>query len=177
MGQLPRPVGAEVHVHHGIAVAHAAVDPRDHRRLDELVVLAASVGRLDRRDRVRRWQTFATDDRGVATGGAVPAAVAIHGEVATGHGRHAGRRASRGEARQEVAHEARRRPGRRVAPVEDGVHHDVPHPAAAGELGHGDQVAVDGVDAAGADEAHEMEAPTGLGSPPAGGLQDLVRGE
>ena len=53
VGQLAGPVGAEVRVDDRVAVANAAVDAVDDGRRDELVVLAAGVGRLDRRGRGR----------------------------------------------------------------------------------------------------------------------------
>ncbi len=82
MAQLAGTVGAEVHEHHGVAVFHFH-RLADGGGLDELIALATRVG---------GFQAFlggggvefglAVDDQVVGLGHAVPAVVAVHGEVA-----------------------------------------------------------------------------------------------
>jgi hypothetical protein len=47
VNQLAGPIGAEVAVHHDVAVAQPAIDPVDDARLHELVVLIPGIGRSD----------------------------------------------------------------------------------------------------------------------------------
>jgi len=83
--ELARPVGAEVDEDGAVAVFDrlAAVD---HGRLDELVVLVAGVGGFQRFGRpVGRESVPGVDDRLPCAFDAVPALVAIHGPVTSGH--------------------------------------------------------------------------------------------
>src|SRR5204862_371055 len=81
--QLPRAICPEVRVHDRVAIAEATVDAVDHRRRDELVVLAAPVRRLDRG--LRRWRAlpYPVAHRVVAASRPFPALVAIHRVVPT----------------------------------------------------------------------------------------------
>ena len=75
-----------------------AVDAVDDGRRDELVVLAARVGRLDRGGRAAARCPLAVDDRVVAALDPVPALVAIHREVAAADRRDPGVRVGRARA-------------------------------------------------------------------------------
>ena len=102
--------------------------PAMMRRLDELVVLAARVGRRERRRRVggRLRPEAAAVDHGLVPGlRALPALVAVHAVVAPADGGDARARVSAGQAGLEVREEAVRRAGRRVPPVEQAVDDDV----------------------------------------------------
>ena len=72
------------------------------------------------------------------------------------------------EALLEVGHEPVGRARRRVAAVEQGVDDDVVGAFLPRELGDGDGVAVDRVDAAGADQADQVQATARLGRAPDG---------
>ena len=82
---LPRAVGAKVHEHDDVAVAHLrrTVCAGDHGRPDELIRFAACVGGLERRfrRRSREWSD-AVDEELVSGRHALPALVAVHGVVA-----------------------------------------------------------------------------------------------
>ena len=82
-GELARAVGAEVHEHHRVAVAHRRA-AADHGRRDELVVLAARIGRAQARPahRRRRARLSASTIASQARAHAVPALVAVHRVVA-----------------------------------------------------------------------------------------------
>ena len=95
--------------------------------------------------------------------GALPALVAVHAVVAAADHGDAGARVSRREARLEVGDEAVRRAGRRVATVEQPVDDDVPGAGSWASSRDGHRVAIDGVHAAGADEADEVQARAALG--------------
>ena len=85
VGQLAGAVGAEVEVDDDVAVADATVHAGDERRPDELVVLAARVGRRERGGRVGRRlrpEAAAVDHRVVPGLRALPALVAVHAVVA-----------------------------------------------------------------------------------------------
>ena len=152
----------------GVAIADEAVDAVNDRRRDELVGLAAGVRLLDCSDGRRRVPSLAVDDRVVAALRPLPARVAVHRPVAP---------ADRGDPRVgmrgrqpslEVGDVAQRRGRRRVAAVEQGVDPDVPDTLTGGELDEGDEVAVVGVDAAGADQADDVEPPVVARGTPAG---------
>ena len=170
MRELARSVGAVVAVDERIAVADGAVDPIDDGGLDELVVLAPFVRRLDGCERGRSLQSHAVDDRVVAALRPVPALVAVHRVVAATDARDARVRVDLGEPRLEVRHEHVRRSRRRVPAVEQGVNADLGHAAAGREIGDGHEMAVGGVDAAGPDQAQEVESAAGSGRP-IGGLE------
>ncbi len=132
-GDLTHPVRPEVQPQHRVAGA----DPRlvaDGRRLDELVGLAALIGRLH-----GLWRGLgvmvgaAVDEQVVGSLEAVPALVAVHREVpADDRADTAG--AGPGHPLLHTRQEAGARVGRRVAPVGEGVHDQVGHLQLRGEV-------------------------------------------
>src|SRR5207249_7324415 len=141
-----------------VAVTDTAVDAVDDRRRDELIVLAAGVGRLDRRRSGRRALPHPMDDRVVAARRALPALVAVHGVVAAADRRDPGIRMGGRETRLEIPYESQGRAWRRVAAVEKSVNADLGDAVPGSQLGEGDEVAVVGVDAARSDQAHDVQA-------------------
>ncbi len=168
VGQLARPVGAEVGMDDRVARADGTVHAVDHGGGHELVVLAAGVGGLDGGDRVGCVLPHPVDDRVVAPLDPVPAAVAVHRPVATADRRDPRVRVRDSQAGLEVGDEAERRARRRVATVEQRVDADRGHTLSRGQLGERDEVPVVGVDAARADEADQVEPPVGPGRARAG---------
>ena len=107
---------------------------------------------------------LAARHRPVDAGDAVPAVVAVHGVVAAGDGGDLGGSLAadlRG-ARQQLGHIVLRAGGRGVAPIGEGVDVDAarPHRVAASPQA-GVEVALVGVDAAGADQAAEVQLASG----------------
>ena len=156
--ELARPIRPEVGMDDRVAVAHEAVDPLDHRRPHELVVLAALVGRFDGGNGRRRALPHPVDDRVVALLDPLPPVVAIHGVVAPADRRDPGVGVGGGEPSLEVREECDRRAGRRVPAVEERMDAHRRNPLQRGQLGERDEVAVVGVDAARPDEADDVEA-------------------
>ena len=152
VGELPRAVGAEVDVDDRVTVVERAVHAVDHGRREELVGLAAGVAGLDGRGRRRGVLPHPEHDGVVAALDAVPALVAVHRPVAAADGRDAGIGVDGGEPRLEVPHEPEPRAGRRVAAVEQRMDAHGRDAEPRGELHERDEVAVVGVDAAGADQ-------------------------
>ena len=115
------------------------------------------VGIGDRLGRGARAEAGAVDDRVVRALRPVPAAIAVHRPVAAGDARDGGAPA---EARLELRQEGVGGTRRRVAAVGERVEaNPVGREAAtSGELDHRDDVLVDGVDAAGSDEPHQVQA-------------------
>jgi hypothetical protein len=114
-----RTVGAEIRKQQHIAIGHAFI-VADHRGQHELVTRVLLVGRFDRVLRRAREFAFRFDDGGIGLRHAVPAHVAIHGEVAS---RNCGD-AHAGEPFDLVLKQAeisQRASGRRIAAVEKGM--------------------------------------------------------
>jgi hypothetical protein len=142
VGELARPVGAEVAVEHGVAVGDGSVvDAVDHGRDDELVVLPARIAGLDGGHGRRCVEVGdAVDDGVVALAGPLPALVAIHGVVAAADRGDLRVRMDRGEALLQIRHELDGGSRRSVAAVQEPVDADALHALASGQLGHGDQM-------------------------------------
>ncbi len=163
VGQLACAIGPEVGMDDRLAI----LDPpevSDDRRHDELIVLAPRVRSLDRRPGVRRTLAHPMDDGVVPALDSFPAGVAIHRVVATADRGDRGIRMSDGQPLLQVRDEPERGPRRRVAAVEQGVDAHRRDPLAGGEFDQRHQVAVVGVDAAGSDEADQVERPCRLSS-------------
>ena len=139
-----------------------AVHALDDRGLDELVVLAARVG--GREGGLRRLAAGSVSSR--CRGPWRRTRPWCAPSACRGPCRSSGRRSwrsGRRDARRvrrclEVGDEAVGRAGRRVAAVEQAVDDEVGHAGLAGQLGDGHGVAVGRMDAAGADEAHQVQA-------------------
>jgi hypothetical protein len=152
---LPHPIGAVVEAEHAVA----GPDPgraRDHARRYELVRLTGLVRLPDGGERIRRRAAHAVHHRVVRDLGALPALVAVHRVVAAHHRRDDGAAAVLAEQIHELLHEAEPRLRRSVAPVEPCVdcHRQVVEVA---EHDGGDQVLIERVHAAVADQAKEVE--------------------
>ena len=144
----------------------------DRRGLDELVGLVALVSGAHRLDAaVGVVLGTPVHEHVVGLLGALPALVAIHRPIAPDDGAHA-RAAALLAPLLHLLEKAGARVGQRVAPVGEGVHHDV----VGGLRRHRDQrleVVPPGVHAAVGDEADEVHARRVLH----GGPQDVVVGE
>ena len=135
----------------------------DDQRLDELVGLAPLVGRLDREHRVLDRRAGAVHHGVVGQPGPLPAPVAVHREVAAAERRDV--HPAPGDpahVQQQRAHHlgAERRARRRGRRGSRGSRcwHLVPH----AELDAGEQVPVEGVHAAGAEQADQVQRAAGL---------------
>ena len=163
-GQLAGAVGAEVHEHHGVTVFDT-YRLANAGGLDELVALAALVGGDQAVHRVvGAVLGLAVDDQLVGLLHAVPAVVAVHGEVAADQ---AGDTAltQAGEGGLEQFDGALRALRRGVAAVEEGVQVDFLGAALSRQLGHGDQmilVAVHATVGKQAEDVHRLAGTYGL---------------
>ncbi len=119
---LPHAVGAEIRRHQPVAVRHASIGG-DRGRLDELVALAACVGRLDRGARILGREALPAHHRVIGERDALPALVAVHAVIASADGAD-GDALAVAEGGEEAVEIAKRAARRRVAPVEQSVHHD-----------------------------------------------------
>ena len=153
--QLAHAIGPEVDAEHSVAGLEAR-RAGDDARLDEFVGLPGVVGLLDRRDGILGRGAHAVDDRVVRQLGAVPALVAVHRVVTPDHSRNNRRMAVWPYGRNEVLHERERRLRRRVPPVEERVDRDR-QAGAPPQLNRGEQVRIERVDPAGADQAHQVQ--------------------
>ena len=130
----------------------------DRRRLDELVGLAALVGGADRlRGRVGVVLGAAVDEQVVGLLRAVPALVAVHGEVATDDGADAPA-ARVGAPALEALDEPGPGVGERVAAVREGVDDEVADAEPGGQLDQRPQVLGPRVHAAVAGQPDEVHA-------------------
>ena len=173
VGQLPGAVGPEVRVDDRVAVAddpdRLPVRVVDDGRGDELVGLAAGVGGLDGRGRGRGVvERLPVDDRVVAPLRPVPALVAVHREVAAPDARDPGIGMGEAQPPLDLLDVAQRRARRGVPPVEQRVDPDARDLAVLRELRDGDEVAVVGMDPAGADEADDVQGAAARHRPVAG---------
>ena len=158
---LPRPVGAEVHEHDDVAVAHGrglAGGIDDGGGLDEFVVFAARVGGLERlRDRGWRRRARVPSTRSVVRlGHALPVLVAVHRVVAADDRRDARARI----ACANLVHErerSRRAARRRIAAVQKGVHENLRDAGRGGEVDHGRDLPLVAVHAARRQEPHHVQ--------------------
>ncbi len=159
VGELPRPIGAEVAVKDRVAVGdRPVVHAVDDRRRDELVVLAPGVAGLDGGN--GGWGVEigdAVDDCVVALPGPLPALVAVHGEVAAADRGDLRVRMGGREALLQVGHELDGGSRRRVPAVQEAVDADALHALAGGQFRHGDQMVVVGVDAARPHQADQVK--------------------
>ena len=165
---LPGAVRPEIEEHDRVPIddrADGLAVLGDHRRLDELVGLAARVGGLDGRRRSLGAQAGGEHQRLVGAGHAVPALVAVHGVVAAGD--RGDLPAEFRERRLEARDVAGRGPGRRVAPVREDVHPDARHAGLARELQESFEVALVRVDPAVGHQPHQVQ-----GRAPAPGVLD-----
>ena len=160
--QLARPVGAEVIEEAGVAVldhgARAAVRSLAHQRHDELVRerLRRRVAALDRVREVVDDRPFTARQHLPRDLQPVPALVAVHRVVAADR-RHQLADADGGQALADVAQISRRRRGRRVAAVEEGVPGDARQAAPLGQLAHRVRVIQRRVHVARAGEAEQVQ--------------------
>ena len=163
-GQFAGAVCAEIHEHHGIAIFHPH-RLADGGGLDELVALAALVGGDQAVHRVIGLVLgLAVDDQLISLLHAIPAVVAVHGEVAADQAGDPAL-AQAGEGGLQQFDGALRALGRRVAAVEEGVQVDLLGTAPSCQLGHGDQVVLMAVHAAigqQAEDVHGLAAGGGL---------------
>ena len=153
---FPDPVGAEVEAEDAVAVLHPLV-VADHRGRDELVVFLGLVGGVHGLHRVfragarlRRVRRRLCD--------AVPAVVAIHGEVAADDSGDADAAGQRGAQPGDVVGAGLRRG---VAAVGEGVH-DGGDAGVVQDLRQGDGVVLVRVHAAGRHQAHQVAGALGL---------------
>jgi hypothetical protein len=132
-GELAHAVGTEVERDHGVAGADRAL-VADARRRDELVGLTAIVGRQDRGAGGRRgMRGEPVRDQVVGLLDALPAAVAVHREIASDDARDAPHALLRAPA-LDRSDELRARRRQRVATVGEGVDDQVLHAGLRGHL-------------------------------------------
>ena len=163
---LPHPVAAVVEEQGAVAVPHGRhrrAVAIVHQRPDELVGLAPLVGALHREHRMLHRRSRAVHHGVVGQPGPVPSPVAVHPEVAPGERRdvHPGA----GEAphvEQERADDLGAQRRRRVAAVEEAMDGDGGHPGPDAELDTGQQVPVERVDAARAEQPHQVQGAAAL---------------
>src|SRR5690606_28453448 len=136
-----------IYEHPGVAVLHAH-RLTDHGGLDELVALVAGVGGLQAGHRaVGPELALAVDNQVVRLLDAVPAVVAVHGEVAADQaGDAALAQAGEGGVQQLDGGLGAARRG--IAAVEEGVQVDLLGAATGGQFDHGDDVVLVAVHAA-----------------------------
>ncbi len=131
-----------------------------HEGLDELVCLTALIRPDDPRHRIVDGMTPTVHHGVEGELRSVPPSVAVH-RVVSPHRRGDDTFRARSTVRRrrvdDLAHEVRRRLGRRIPPVEESVNGDPRHPMTAAQLQAPHQVFVDGVYAARADEAQQVE--------------------
>ncbi len=163
---LPHAVRAEIEHEDRVPSGDRAVLPRglDHRRLDELIVLAAGVGHLQRLDRALRLEPFPRRDRPVGFLGPVPSLVPVHREVATGQGGEASA-TQRSEYRLGRLEIRLLRARRHVPAVRDGVHADPLDTRLGGDPEKRVQVPKMAVHASRRMKSDEMEGPAALQGP------------
>ncbi len=138
-------VGAEIHEHHRITVAHRR-GRRDRGRLHELVVLAARIGLLERGQRIGRLVgRLALREQVVGGLHAFPALVAVHRIVASDDGGNAPGLELRAFVPQQRDGRGST-PGWRVAPVEEGVHAHVRDTGRGRQFDHGGDLQLVAVD-------------------------------
>ena len=163
-GDLPGPVGPEVHEDAGVALADMGVLGADHRD-DELVGDAGVIALLDRVHRVGvKLGALAVDHGGIGLLHPVPVGVPVHGVVTAGH---------RGDGGAvllahllHLGHIALAGGGGHVPAVQEAVDIDGVAAQLAGHLDGGLHVLDMGVDAAVAEQTHDMH---GLARVPGGG--------
>ena len=129
MGQFPSPIGTEIIEDHAVLGVHSQIAGH-HRRNDELVRHAGSVGRRHRGRRALRCEAVAVGDGLVGFRHPLPTLVPIHSVEAA---RHRGD-ATHADLRQlifQFCHIVRRAGRRHVPPVQKGVY---PHVGEAGTL-------------------------------------------
>ena len=154
-GDLPGPVGAEVHKDDGVARVDRRVFHADHR-LHELVGDARIVGLLDGVHRVGIEGPLAAGDGVVGPLHAVPALIPVHGVEASHDGGdppHAQLSALGGKLRHKVPAGG----GGHVTPVQEAVDEDPAQALALGHLQDGKDVGDVAVDAAVGQQPHHME--------------------
>ncbi len=173
--QLPGPIGAEVEVDDRVAVGHATVAV-DHAGADELVALPRFVGGFDGRCAARDVAAVTVHDRLPGELRPVPAPIAIHGEVAAADGRHV---RTAPDARLERGQELDGGARRRVPSIGEGVERHAlgRQPDVLRQLHHGDDVLVDGVNPARADEPHQVQRAAVLDGVVGGHAQDGIADE
>ena len=159
---LAHAVRAVVEADERIAVAHrrdrrAVLD--DHRRRDELVGLVSLVRDANDLERIRSLGSGAEHRDAIPLLGAIPALVAVHAEVPSAEAGDDG--ATRGVVDQ-LAHVAERRSRHRVASVEQRVDGDARHAAFGAQIDQREEVLVDRVHAAVADQTHQVNGPVVL---------------
>ncbi len=133
-GQLASAIGAEVEEQADVALAHAMCrGVAHHGGSHELVVLAALVAASHGRLSVGRPLTAPVHEGVVGELDPIPARVSVHGEVAP----HDGTETSHADVAQvlvDLGQVRGRAARRRVAPIEEGMHHEVAHALATGHL-------------------------------------------
>ena len=148
-----------------------------YERPHELVGFAALVRRLHREDGMLRGDADAMRDGVVRRPGAVPPLVAVHPVVPPSERSDvdaAARNAPHVE--QQRAHHLGAERGRGVASVEESMDRDVRHLEPHAELDAGEQVAVERVHAAGAEQPDQVKRAAGLPEPGAELLQHRQAG-
>ncbi|MND90892.1 hypothetical protein D3C80_829910 [compost metagenome] len=163
-GQLTGPVGTEVHEDHGVAVLDLD-RVTDTGGLDEFIAFATGIGRFQAFDGIGGVELGgAVDDQVVGGGYAVPAVVAVHGEVAADDAGDTAL-AQLGEG---VVEQLQERLGAfrwRVAAIEEGVQVDLLGATLGGQFGHRHQVVLVAVNATvgqQAEDVHGLAAGHGL---------------
>ena len=155
-GHLTGTIRAEVHEDDGVAVLHAATLAGDNGN-DELVGHVGGIAGLDGLGSVGGVVALAVDERGVGLLLAVPVVVAVHGVVTSG---------DRGDLAQpqlvqlglQVGQEALAAVRVGVTAIHDAVQVDVLRTHVLGHLQHAEPVVGMAVDAAGADQTHQVDS-------------------
>ena len=153
-GHLAGTVGAEIHEDDGVAILHAAALAGDAGQ-NELVGLVVGVGCLDGLLSVGGVVALAVDERGVGLLLAVPVVVAVHGVVTAGDAGDLAD-AQRIELGLQVGEEALAGVRVGIAAIGDAVEVDLLGTHVLGHLQHAEPVVCVAVDAAGADQTHQV---------------------
>ena len=154
---LPHPIRAIVEADERIAGAHwcdrLAVS-HDHGGHDELVGLISLIGGANDLERIGSVRAGALDGGAIPLLRALPALVPVHPEVASAK---AANDCAACRVVEQRAHVTEARTRHRVASVEQRVDGDPRNASFGTEIDESEEMLVDGVDAAIADQPHQMD--------------------
>ena len=152
---LAHAVGTVVETEDPVAVADAG-GAFDNTRFDEFIRFTGRVGVLDCCQGIGCRHTDAFHHRIVRQFRPLPSLIPIHRVVPTDDGGHSRPLVQPSYSLQEVFHEPERRLRRRISAIEPGVNRDG-QVGATGQRHYSDQMLVECMDTAGADQTHDVQ--------------------
>ncbi len=158
---LAHAVTAVIEAEHRVAIANRRdrlAAPLQHDGVDELVGLAPVVRGIHRGHGIGHRRAYTVHHGFVGNPGALPAAVPVHGVVAARErGDDAGAAGDAGQVLLQPGNNSSAQGGRGIPSVEETLDGDAGNTKANTQFDTGDQVTVDGVHAAGAEEADQVK--------------------